>query len=404
MATFTSFWKRYVSLIQNNILPPKLLTNKITGSRNKLFAQIIIYFLPLSLFVITPGVIVSLLTQLYLLAVVDMLALLMIVFVAFNKRINITTRKILFISIIYLVAIALFYYLGSFGPGMLYFLAVTFFTALIFPGYNGYWSVAANTLICILFGLAFHYDLIVVQTESHYSVASWIAVSSNLVVLSALVAMLIPSLFNKLNRSHDRFEIVSRATSDTIWEWNIKSNSMKFNSNITQMFGYPESELTQTEAWWSERMHPEDRERVTAEFYDVFTREDKNLQIEYRFQCADGTYKYIMNRASVVVDSDGIPTRMIGVIQDVSKIREYINAIEEQNKKLHEISWLQSHKARSPVATILGLAPLLQADIESTEDNKKIVEGISTSCRQLDGIIKEINEYTSTIKKVTPVA
>ncbi len=404
MATLTTFWKRYVTLLKNNILNSVSAKNRVTGSRNKLFAQIIIYLLPLSFFVIIPGVIVSLLTGLYLLAVVDITALLMIAFIAFNKRMNITIRKILFISIIYLVAIALFYYLGSFGPGMLYLLAVTFFTALIFPGYNGYWSVGANVLICIFFGLAFYFGTIQLHSGNEYSLTSWIAVSSNLIVLSALVSILIPSMFNKLKRSYERFDIVSTATTDTIWEWDIKSNSMKFNTGITAMFGYSECNSVYSQAWWHERTHPDDRERVGAEFLNAFNGENKQMQIEYRFLCADGSYKYIMNRASVVISSTGAPKRMIGVIQDVSKIREYIIAIEEQNRKLREIAWIQSHKVRSPVATILGLAPLLHADVESSIDNKKIVEGISDSCQQLDGIIKEINEYTSTIEEVIPAA
>lgn len=403
MATLTTPWKRYVTLIKDNLLQDIPPGTAITDSRNKLFVQIIIYFLPLSILVITPGVIVSMLSKLYLLAVVDTMALVMLLFIAFKKRLGITVRKFLFIAIIYLVAITLFYYLGSFGPGMLYFLAVTLFTALIFPGYNGYWSVAANTLICIFFGLAFYLDVITVQTGNQYSVASWIAVSSNLIILCALISILVPGLFNKLRKSYERFEIVSKATSDTIWEWDIKKNTMQFNTGITNMFGYPETEV-RSESWWSERMHPDDRERVVAEFNNVFTREDKHMQIEYRFLCADGSYKYIMNRASVVISSTGIPRRMIGVIQDVSKIRQYINAIEEQNRKLREISWIHSHKVRSPVATILGLAPLLNAEIESSIDNKRIVEGISTSCQQLDCIIKEINDYTNTIEEVIPAA
>jgi PAS domain S-box-containing protein len=400
MASASGLWRSYVTLLNKNILRSAAPRNEISDSRNRLFVLIIVYFLPLSIFVIIPGVIVSILAHLYLLAAVDVVSLVMIVFIAFSRRLPTFVRKYLFIAIIYLVALALFYYLGSFGPGMLYFLAVTFFTSLIFPGYRGYLSVVANAVICTVFGFLFYYKVIPSALPAQYSLSSWIAVSSNLVVLSAIVSILLPRLYHKLSRSFERFEIVAQATSDTLMDWDMIKGTMKFNSGLTKMFGYLETNIQNSDAWWISNVHPQDREAVLRKFSEFVGGEEESTQLESRFRCEDATYKHIFLRIAKLKDRSGTPVRLIGVIQDVSEIRRYIEAIEEQNSKLREIAWIQSHKFRSPVATILGLSPLLRTNIVMAADYKVIVDGICESCLQLDTMIKEVNELTSTIKEI----
>lgn len=394
-------YKRYITFTQKWTKHINTETDAMAHACNSLFAQILTYFLPLSVIAVVPGIIMSLVTGLYLLAAVDALAFLFIAYIILYKNLNINTRKVLFIAVIYLLGITLQYYLGSFGPAMLYFLMGTFFTALIFPGYKAYWTVLVNILICIAFTL-FYYNTAPGNGGVIYSAPSWIAVSSNLVILSALVAILLPRLFYKLKGSYEQFEIVSKATSDTFWDWDILNDKMKFNNGITGMFGYQPSEIEPTQKWWNDKIHPEDVEMVVQGFTTFFANGQNSLQLEYRFLCADGSYKYILNRATVVLDPEGRPIRMIGVIQDVSKIRNYILAIEEQNTKLRVISWIQSHKVRRPVATILGLAPLLNYNDATIKDNKKIIDGITQSCTELDTIIKEITDYTQTIDDIKP--
>lgn len=54
-------------------------------------------------------------------------------------------------------------------------------------------------------------------------------------------------------------------------------------------------------------------------------------QDQYRFKCADGSYKYVLDRGFILKDEDGKSTRMIGAIQDITKQKE-----EEQRLKLLE--------------------------------------------------------------------
>ncbi|MBS1778259.1 MAG: PAS domain-containing protein [Bacteroidetes bacterium] len=395
-----NIWRPYVKTLMTNCLGNEAEDNSIYYWRNRLFVQILVYLLPFSILALIPGVWASINNKYYTLAAADAVTFVILAWISFSKRPAMYTRKKLFLALVYLIAYSLFYYLGSYGPGMLYFLMGTLFAALIFSGNEAYWSVALNTLICALFGIGIYYHSAHVHLSMRYSPETWIAVSSNLVMLSLVIAVLTPRLFQKMEESNKLYEKLARITSDTIWQWDIAKDHMHYNTGIYGMFGYLPSETGSTQRWWMERIHPEDRERVEQEF-STFFQHSNFLQVEYRFLCADGTYKYVTNRATVMYDkTGGRMKKMVGTLQDTSKLRNYINAIEQQNNRLREIAWMQSHEARGPVATILGLSALLDASKIPDVETGKIIDGIVSSANNLDEVIRKINDMTGRIEEV----
>ncbi|MCC5907713.1 MAG: GHKL domain-containing protein [Balneolaceae bacterium] len=88
--------------------------------------------------------------------------------------------------------------MGSFGPGLLYLLALTVFISLIFEFKYGVISLIINSIVCTLFALFIYYDFGRSPIVSQYGLDSWIAVSLNLIFLSAVSVVLIPRLFDGL--------------------------------------------------------------------------------------------------------------------------------------------------------------------------------------------------------------
>jgi two-component system, sensor histidine kinase and response regulator len=72
-------------------------------------------------------------------------------------------------------------------------------------------------------------------------------------------------------------------------------------------------------------------------------------------------------------------------------------ALEEQNRKLKEISWLQSHVIRAPLAKIIGLVPLINDVTENSAERKKMLDYLIQSANELDEVIGNINEKTSVV-------
>lgn len=80
--------------------------------------------------------------------------------------------------------------------------------------------------------------------------------------------------------------------------------------------------------------------------------------------------------------------------RDITSEHNYLNRIEEQNTRLKEIAWLQSHKVRSHVATILGLSQFVNKHIIADPDLNEVLSGIKAAANELDAVIKEINSLT----------
>ncbi len=74
---------------------------------------------------------------------------------------------------------------------------------------------------------------------------------------------------------------------------------------------------------------------------------------------------------------------------DITERLNYIKAIEDQNERLKEISWIQSHIIRAPLSRIMGLVPLI-SDNEDTADREEMLGYLMLSANELDEVIKDI--------------
>src|SRR5690606_35870426 len=138
-------------------------------------------------------------------------------------------------------------------------------------------------------------------------------------------------------RAKERYDIVAKATSDTIWDWNIEKDQFVWNKGIQGVFGYRKEEVGSTSKWWFDRIHPEDSIKMSVKLYSFLEQKTEKWQDEYRFACADGTYRYVFDRGFLVKNAAGKVIRMIGSMQDVTKQKE-----EEQRLKLLETVVTQS--------------------------------------------------------------
>lgn len=136
---------------------------------------------------------------------------------------------------------------------------------------------------------------------------------------------------NEIKESNERYDIVSKATSDTIWDWKIQEDSMTWNKGIENIFGYKQDQVGKSSEWWFDNIHPEDSIKMSIKLYSFIEQKTEKWQDQYRFKCADGSYKYVLDRGFILKDENGKSLRMIGAIQDITKQKE-----EEQRLKLLE--------------------------------------------------------------------
>ena len=145
---------------------------------------------------------------------------------------------------------------------------------------------------------------------------------------------------NEIKESNEKYDIVSKATSDTIWDWKIQEDTITWNKGIETIFGYTQEEVGNNSAWWFDKIHPEDSIKMSVKLYSFIEQKSEKWQDQYRFRCADNTYKYVLDRGFLLKDKKGRAHRMIGAIQDITKQKK-----EQENLKLLETVVTQTKDA-----------------------------------------------------------
>jgi diguanylate cyclase (GGDEF)-like protein/PAS domain S-box-containing protein len=125
-----------------------------------------------------------------------------------------------------------------------------------------------------------------------------------------------------LRRSNERFNLAVRATNDVIWDWNLVSDEVWWNENLTKVFDHWRTEIDSTSNFRREGIHPEDRDRVKNGVEHLIASREENWSDEYRFRRADGSYAHVLDRGQVVRDEEGKALRMIGAMTDITMRKE----------------------------------------------------------------------------------
>jgi len=188
----------------------------------------------------------------------------------------------------------------------------------------------------------------------------------------------------------DRFHLVSSATRDGIWDWDMIANTAWWSEAFYDAFGYDRATEPSYEAWL-ERIHPEDRARVRDGFAKAIDGCVHGWSDEYRLRMADGSVRYVFDRAHVLYDASGRPVRMVGAMMDVTARRSLESQLRHAQKMeaIGQLAGGVAHDFNNIVQSMLLQIELAQAgalgDAQATllDDLKASAERAARLTRQL---------------------
>jgi len=122
----------------------------------------------------------------------------------------------------------------------------------------------------------------------------------------------------QLKEAYERFEILAKVTKDLVWDWDLQKGTVWWNDALQDHFGYDAHQIEPGPESWSNRIHPDDKERVLATIYQVIEQGSTSWSDQYRFQRADGSYALVEDRGCLI-RRKGKGVRMLGSMRDLSQ-------------------------------------------------------------------------------------
>jgi PAS domain S-box-containing protein len=214
----------------------------------------------------------------------------------------------------------------------------------------------------------------------------------------------------ELRRSAERFALVSEATNDVIYEWDQFNDRVMLTENFNRMFGFSfmHSELPNKN--WAAYIHPADKDRVLNNINACKYHKQRLWSDEYRYLCADGTYKSILDRGIFLYNDKGQNIRIIGAMQDITALKEseetliMLNDAMQQrarqlqgfNKELEQFAYIVSHDLQEPLRMISSFMQLLQnsEEIEKNEKSELYISFAIDGALRMKRLIQDLLTYS----------
>ncbi|HMH22841.1 MAG TPA: PAS domain-containing protein [Puia sp.] len=132
-------------------------------------------------------------------------------------------------------------------------------------------------------------------------------------------------------KADERLLHISKATSDAVWDWNMKTGQIYFNQTMHGMIAADLDQIVDLN-WLYRCIHPEDRDNVKKTIGRISETKAESWEAEFRFLMPDGKYKMMHNHGIFTYENNH-QVAMTGSLQDVSEIRKLESQMDGQRLK-----------------------------------------------------------------------
>jgi PAS domain S-box-containing protein len=196
-----------------------------------------------------------------------------------------------------------------------------------------------------------------------------------------------------LRKSEARQRLILKGTNDGAWDWDLETGEYYLSPRWWGMMGRDASAHVPAPEVWTQFIHPDDREAVTAAFRSAADDGRDAYQSEFRMLHQRGHYFPVLGRGHVLRNADGKAIRTSGTNQDLTEQRQaqaQIRLLESCVESLQDVVLITHASPRkSPGPIIAYVNPAFErftgyTSAEAIGNTPRMLQGAQTCRRTLD--------------------
>lgn len=142
----------------------------------------------------------------------------------------------------------------------------------------------------------------------------------------------------ELQTALDRWELVTQATHDGVYDWDLTTRLVVYSSHWKEMHGFDREHGHETMEQWSARIHPDDRIRVLGHLDDYLAKKRQEFREEYRIRRGDGSWMWILDRGIALWDDAGRAVRMVGSEKNITERKQAEAQLRQHEAQLEALA------------------------------------------------------------------
>ncbi|MFH6990985.1 ATP-binding protein [Flavobacterium sp. FlaQc-48] len=215
----------------------------------------------------------------------------------------------------------------------------------------------------------------------------------------------------QVQSAEERLRIAIDSSGMGTYEIDLATKKIKTSGNFNTIWSI-DSEIANEQL--IEKLHPEDQ--VLREIAHQESLITGKMCYQARIVNDDQTIKWVKINGKIIMDENGTPSTIIGIIQDIHEQKKFEEELKKQvaestqelrrsNDDLLHFANVVSHDLKEPVRKIKTFNSLLKGESETAfnENAKKYLHKVEQSAQRMQTIIEGILAYSTLDKKTQPI-